>query len=394
MKNEFKRIWTLTLCAVLLVMASCSSDDNPNEPTTENVAATLLDCDLFLEDLILTDNPDAPVDYIINCHAAVKGKLTIEPGVVIHYGKDARLRFMEGSSFSAIGTADKPIVMTGTESSPGWWEGILFLNTNFGNIMEYVEISYGGGQTYNGHGHASVVVYSGSALTMKNSIISHSEETAFEARYNNTFINIKNNRFSQNVQPLIINYLNAHEVSATNDYTGNNLDKVLLIPESGAIVDPVKWEHINVPYRSMGDINIATDGKLTLEPGVVIEMTSGSRFKVIDGSLSIIGTQESPITIRGKESGPGSWRGIFINSENPNNIQFATISDTGEEPLENKGAVDLWYNASLSIIATTFKDAAACGVYGRLLPGQDENPNYSYSGLTMINTACGQLFEH
>ncbi len=394
MKHPFKKTLVLAMCALSLVEISCSSDDGPGEPAVGNAPPIELDCDLFLEDLILTDNPDAPIDYIISCHAVVKGKLTIEPGVVIHFAKDARLRFHEPSSIHAVGTADKPIVMTGTESNPGWWEGILFLSRDNTNIMEYVDISYSGGQTYNGHGHASVVVYSDGALTMNNSTISHSEETAFEARGNSARVNIENNTFSNNGQPLIMNVFNAHKVSATNDFSDNTLDRVFLISDSGAIGEAVTWQNINVPYRAMGVLSVGTNGSITIQPGVELEMAPGSGFKSIDGGLKIVGTEALPIIIRGQFSGPGSWRGIFMNSLHPiNEIGFAQISDAGENPDADEGAVELWYNAKLFIHDTDFKDLGACAVYGKLQAGQSENPNYSSSNLSFTNTACTVLFE-
>ena len=90
MKNQFKQMLFLTLCTMSLLVVSCSSeDDGPGEPPLGNAPPIELECDAFLQDLTLVDNPDAPVDYIVSCKASVKGKLTIEAGVVIAFTKDA-----------------------------------------------------------------------------------------------------------------------------------------------------------------------------------------------------------------------------------------------------------------------------------------------------------------
>lgn len=384
-----------TVCTMSLLVVSCSSDDDGlGDPTAGNAPPIEIDCDLFYEDFILTKNPDAPVDYIIKCHAVVKGKLTIEPGVVIHFDKDARIRFQTSGSIHAVGTADKPIIMTGTESHPGWWEGLLFLSGNNTNIMDHVDISYGGSQIVNGDGPSCVVVYADGALTMKNSTISHSEKTAFEARYRDSKVTLENNTFTQNVQPLVISLQLAQKASATNDYTGNDLDRVIIISNPGAIDENVIWQNINVPYRVTGNIGVSRLGSLTIEPGTIIEMVSGTRFKIDEGGLKMVGTPALPIVVRGVQSGPGSWKGISIASLNPmNEIGFAKISDAGQDPENNQGAVGLWFNAKLYIHDTEFKDLGSCGVYGVLHYDQDENPNYTSSNLTRVEGGCVELFE-
>lgn len=394
-KNQFRKILLFTVCSLSLLVVSCSGDDDgPGEPPVGNAPPIELDCDLFLQDLTLVDDPDAPVDYVINCSAAVKGKLTIEPGVVIHFGKDTRLRFKDPSSIYAVGTADKHIVMTGSELNPGWWGGLLFETADNTNIMEFVDISYSGGQTFNGNGPATLLIHSNGAVTMNNCSIKYSEETAFEAPGNTAALNLENNVFSENGKPVMVNYFNAHKLSATNDYSGNDLDRVILLGDSGSLQKEVVWQNINVPYRATGGLGIAEGGVVTIEPGVIMEMAPNSGIKSIDGGLKIVGTQALPITIRGQFSGSGSWKGIFLNTTHPiNEIGFTKISDAGENPEADEGAVELWYNSKLYIHDVAFKDLGACAVYGWLHPGQSENPNYTASNLSFENVACEVNFE-
>ncbi|WP_310992393.1 hypothetical protein [Aequorivita marina] len=375
-----------------LLVVSCSSDDGPGSPA--GLAPPIeLDCSLLEEDVTLVDNPDAPVDYIINCRGQVKGKLTIEPGVVIEFGSDAGLRFHGTSSIQAVGTADKRIIMRGTEPSPGWWQGLNFITTNNTGIMEYVDISHSGGQTYNGIGESSIIVYNRGALIMNNSSIRHSEGTAFTA-IKGSKVTLENNTFTENVQPLIMTYTNADVISASNDFTGNEIDKVTIITNGGALGENHIWQNINVPYVIQGTLGIGTGGSITVEPGVEIEMASGSSIKVQEGGLKLVGTETMPIIIRGENPGAEYWENISIAGANAmNEIGYAKISGAGENPSSNKGAVYLYYSAKLNIHNTEFKDLASCGVYGKLLHSQSENPNYESSNLTFINTPCTELFE-
>lgn len=82
MKNQTKKILFLIACTMSLFIVSYSSeDDGSGEPPVGNAPPIKLDRDAFSEDLTLTNNPDAPIDYVLNCSVQVEDKLTIEPGV-------------------------------------------------------------------------------------------------------------------------------------------------------------------------------------------------------------------------------------------------------------------------------------------------------------------------
>ncbi|KXN97879.1 hypothetical protein LS48_14270 [Aequorivita aquimaris] len=397
LKNASEKLSLLVLCSLALIAASCSSDD-PVEPPV-NVDPIQLDCDYFNQDRILVDNPDAPVDYIVSCVSQVRGSLLIEPGVVIAFTPDSGLAFQETvSSLQAIGTANKPIVFTGTQPSPGSWRGIFVESENSSNIMEFVTVSYGGGQAFNSNGdRGNIIVYADGALTLKNCTISNSQTSGLNAIYRNTSLTLQNNSFTGNANPLLINTVYATQTSATDNYSGNDLDRVLLYNYSAEFENSSVWKKVNVPYRVLntGISGVNARGELTIEPGVTIEMSPGTEINIRDtGGLKMVGNAANPITIKGVSNTPGSWVGIKIDGTNPmNEIAFATISNAGEDPSTNKGAIDLWYNAKLSVHDTQFKDLASCGVYGRLLGGQTSNPNYSSYNLTFTNTPCSEFFE-
>ncbi|WP_418637784.1 hypothetical protein [Winogradskyella sp.] len=397
LKNASEKLSLLVLCSLALIAASCSSDD-PVEPPV-NVDPIQLDCDYFLENRTLVDNPNAPIDYIVSCVSQVRGSLLIEPGVVIAFTPDSGLAFQETvSSLQAIGTANKPIVFTGTQPSPGSWRGIFMESGNPTNIMEHVTVTYGGGQAFNSNGdRGNIIVYADGALTLKNCTISNSQTSGLNAIYRNTSLTLQNNSFTGNANPLLINTVYATQTSASDNYSGNALDRVLLYNYSAEFENSSVWKKVNVPYRVLntGISGVNARGELTIEPGVTIEMSPGTEINIRDtGGLKMVGNAANPITIKGVSNTPGSWVGIKIDGTNPiNEIAFATISNAGEDPSTNKGAIDLWYNAKLSVHDTQFKDLASCGVYGRLLGGQTSNPNYSSYNLTFTNTPCSEFFE-
>jgi hypothetical protein len=397
LKNASEKLSLLVLCSLALITASCSSDD-PVEPPV-NVDPIQLDCDYFLENRTLVDNPNAPIDYIVSCVSQVRANLIVEPGVVIAFTPDSGLILRENvSSIQAVGTANKPIVFTGTQPTRGSWRGIFVESENSSNIMEFVTVSYGGGQAFNSNGdRGNVIVYADGALTLKNCTVINSQTSGLNAVYRNTRLTLQNNVFSGNANPLLINTVYATQTSATDNYSGNDLDRVLLYNYSAEFENSSVWKKVNVPYRVLntGISGVNARGELTIEPGVTIEMSPGTEINIRDtGGLKMVGNAANPITIKGVSNTPGSWVGIKIDGTNPiNEIAFATISNAGEDPSTNKGAIDLWYNAKLSVHDTQFKDLASCGVYGRLLGGQTSNPNYSSYNLTFTNTPCSEFFE-
>jgi hypothetical protein len=398
-KHRIKNSSIFMMCILSLATISCSSYDDPAEQP-QNVDPIELDCDFFRESRTLIDNPNAPIDYIISCVAQVRGNLTIEPGVVIAFTPDSGLNFYETvSSINAVGTADKPIVLTGTLPIRGSWRGVFIDSGNPSNIMEHVTVSYGGGESFNSNDdRGNIIVYADGALTLKNCNINNSETSGLNAVYGNTSLTLQNNIFTSNANPLLINTVYATRTSATDNYAGNDLDRVLLYNYSAEFQTPSVWKKINVPYRvtTLYGTQVRARGELTIEPGVIIEMAPGTYFSVDDtGGLKMVGTPAEPIIIRGVTDVPGAWKGINIDGTNPlNEIGYAQISNAGEDPNNNKGAVNLWYEARLYIHDTQFKNLASCGVYGRLFSGQTVNPNYSSSNLSFVNTPCTELFEY
>lgn len=386
------------LLLFIFLMASCSSDDSVDQPVVV-IQPIELDCDYFLENRTLVDNPNAPIDYIISCNAQVRADLVIEPGVVIAFTQDAGLNFYENeSSIRAVGTANLPIILTGTNNVRGFWRGLFIDSTDPSNILDHVTISYAGGQAFNSNGdRGNVIVYADASLTMTNCLITHSATSGLNARYGGSNLTLENNSFTNNANPLLINYIYVGTTSATNNFIGNDLDRVLLYMYSSAFEENTTWKRINVPYRTFngGVSQIKANANLIIEPGTIIEMTAGSYINVTEnGGLKAVGTSASPIIIRGETAAAGAWKGIKFDGTNViNEIAYAQISDAGEDPTNTKGAVYLWYEAKLNIHDVQFNDLLVCGVYGRLLGGASSNPNFTSSNLTFANTLCDVLFD-
>ena len=91
------------------------------------------------------------VDYIIDGRFWVEGNalLTIEPGVTIMFtGVDGGISVGENAGLRMVGTADKPIVLTGPANNPnkGSWSYVWVNSNRADNQFEYVTFNNGGSE--------------------------------------------------------------------------------------------------------------------------------------------------------------------------------------------------------------------------------------------------------
>jgi|SRR5690606_27691298 len=107
---------------VFLYFNLCIKEEMPKRG---NEDVELLDCSIFIEDIVLEKNPERNVDYLIDCRVRINGsKLTIEPGVIIEFTENRWIEQRgnsEGIIF-AIGTANDSLIFRGTKNSKGQWK--------------------------------------------------------------------------------------------------------------------------------------------------------------------------------------------------------------------------------------------------------------------------------
>ena len=98
------------------------------------------------------------------------------------------------------------------------------------------------------------------------------------------------------------------------------------------------WSLAASPYRLTGDLTIAPQATLTIDPGVVVEasptdgMASGTNTSrvefVVQGALIANGTAAQPIILRGQSAGADAWYGLsFEPGARASSVTFAQLSD-------------------------------------------------------------------
>ncbi len=399
LKKINKIVAVFFIASLVIFATSCSKDEEelgpePPEPPVAVNDPIVLDCDYFTQDRTLTDDPDAPVDYIINCVAKVFGSLTIDPGVVIAFEQDAAL-YIESSAgkITMDGTANKPIVLTGTQQTKGYWLGVLQLSTNPANSMKYVTIEYAGSNSMQWgwlggfcSGNAAVMDIDHCIFSNNNgagiSIVSADAASNFS---------ITNSVMTGNDYPLYAGEMvNAISFcSSTNSYTGNVNDYVDL-KYTGVVSEDLTWEALDVPYRIQTPIYERFDianSQLVIEPGTeIVFATAKSHIRVLDNSSIIaVGSANNPIIFRGANDVKADWGYIIIHSGSAlNEIGFAQIENAGFNMADIKAAVQIDDEAYLNIHDVEFTDNAGYAV-GMLYYPTTAPPVIDYNNLIVDN---------
>ena len=145
----------LALIAGMMNLAACSDDDDNNSPVDnqENTianGATLKGTITSDVTLKAGNSYKLSGEYIVEAGAT----LHIEEGVTITAVYDDAVDYIlvkQGAKIDAVGTADKPIVMTSEKQEPGAWGGIHICGKAHTNAEGGKGSSEIGGATYGGN---------------------------------------------------------------------------------------------------------------------------------------------------------------------------------------------------------------------------------------------------
>lgn len=113
------------------------------------------------------------------------------------------------------------------------------------------------------------------------------------------------------------------------------------------------------------DRNLTIRGRLTIEPGVRLEIAPGVRIVVeTTGSLASNGTLDDPIFFEGREQVSGYWGSLLFNSNNPNNVlSYTILSDGGGDKTGNYNSlIVLDDNAKVKIENSIIRNSGSNGV--------------------------------
>ncbi|MFC5195804.1 hypothetical protein ACFPH8_10720 [Bizionia hallyeonensis] len=201
-------------------------------------------------------------------------------------------------------------------------------------------------------------------------------------------LNISNSTFTRNDLPILTNPNFINSIDETSTYSGNVNDYIRL--ERSDVNQDITFHNIDVPFFSNGfkPKNDASR-KITFAPGVTLLMDAGSEILISNSTHQhaaiMAGTADNRITVKGKESVPGYWKGINIQSNSPlNEIGYLDISDAGETIGYPNGAIKLGFNDYLNIHDVNFINCLEYAMSINYYYGY--NFHLEYSNLNLVNT--------
>ncbi|MEY7851809.1 hypothetical protein AB7C87_21700 [Natrarchaeobius sp. A-rgal3] len=281
-----------------------------------------------LSDGIETDETlTSDVLYRVTDQLTVDATVSIEPGTILEFeeGAGLRVRGLQGGQIVATGTPDEPIVFTGTQKTPGWWNGIyVWGSESHDNRLEHVVVEYGGRES------DGTVHLRGSRLPITNSTLAHGDGYGLYVDEESSIEGSENNQYSDNEAGGVrLSANSVHSLDAASTYADNGVDAVTVGGEDVEGED-VTWNSLDVPYR-LRDRTAVREATLTIEPGTTLEFEEGGEFRVRDGGgLIADGTEDDEIVFTGTQKTPGWWNGIYVwGSDARNNALNHVVVEYG-----------------------------------------------------------------
>jgi hypothetical protein len=282
----------------------------------------------------------------------VRGSLTLDAGVTIRFEPNQSMRIISSGGLAAVGTADDPVVITGTVAEPGSWGGLHFNDSdNAMNRLDHVLIEYGGGVPVGTIAGANLVLRHGSTanrVEISNTTLRRSKGYGIYIQGRSEIPDFKTNKMTENIAGAA--YVGApvvRDLLAGNEFVGNVEDEIRVQTGSGqTITESATWRNFEVPYYLKHLNGRETDvvgASITLEPGVKLLFGPGVGMSFQKGSsLKAVGLPENEIEIEAKD--PGSlWKGFDVYDSSAT-FDYVTISGAGSGtwgPADQPGTVTI-----------------------------------------------------
>lgn len=346
----------------------------------------------------LSDNISSQKVLEQGCHLVTNdiyvrqgGKLMIDPGTTLIFEGGTKLQVDEGGTLVAAGTVDQPIIMTGAQQVPGYWNGIVFFGSDKKeNLLSHVNIEYGGAETES----AGLAVKNSSNQTSRVSIdntsISHSLGYGFIFGDNTKielFSAITSTSNTQAAGKMPLSLIPIIDVAGSS-FTGNQHNQIEF--SVADIEADQHWPALGVPYTMASGAYHVT-AELTIEPGAVLAFGQDSQLIIEDeGVLTAIGTENSPIRFTGLTGAAGSWGGIEFAgspSNTPSQMDYCEVSYGGGGGAA--GNISLTGRTGLSLLNLTNSYVTHSQTYGIWLNETDAYVQQSNN--TLFTNATGNI---
>ncbi|GAB2576865.1 hypothetical protein GCM10027190_28250 [Spirosoma areae] len=354
--------------------ASGKSTDNviiaasASEPIAINASITVK---TTLIDRVL--NPELP-DYVVTKSIDVTHELTINPGVVIAFERDARININDnGGLLIAKGTADNKIKFVGVQRTKGYWVGISLYSGSNANILEHVEVMHAGSRPIYSTTKSALFMSGGSRgqIALKNCLFSQNDGYGIYVYEGAILSEFTKNAFTNNTEAgILLDAANVPNLDPASTFTGGNGHNIVEVTPSSITksTTEVAWAGFadKTPYRINGEFTVNAGWKLN--PGVTLEMNRDAVIRInTEGYMSAKGTATEKVVFTGADRTAAYWRGIICYSADAKNaLENAEVKNAGSLTIVSgkKANIAIYGNrATMSIKNTRISGSGGYGVY-------------------------------
>lgn len=323
--------------------------------------------------------------YKIEDNVDFSHHVTIAEGTEFEFASDAGIVVSDGSVIEAIGTENNKITFTGTSKVPGAWRGIFIGSSSVDNILEHVDISYGGSTdmaTYFGKTNMAI---DRAKISLRNVSFSGSAGYGIQTRRNGSDFTLENCEFSENADSDM--RIHPTQIHGIDNNTNFNSGDVEVFKGDTDASGSESWNALNNGvYYFSGPVTV--DNTVSIEKGAVFEMGTDVKLIVSGGGepgvIKALGTQDNRITFTGRSKAKGAWGGILVSSGSvENEMDYVTISYGGGHDLATymgAGNLGVYNDAFLNLSNARIENSANYGVLVREgRAAQLNTSNISYS---------------
>lgn len=296
--------------------------------------------------------PGIGAPFLVTGDLRVEAPLSIEAGARLEFDDGTRLLVETEGSLSAVGTADAPVRLVGSQDTSGHWYGVSIASTASGNHLRHVQLRNAGADA------GAALLLTGS-LAMDSTAIEASDGYGLRlggAARLSTFFD--NSFQDHDTAPVRLPVAQLGSLDAGTAYRG------AVQVEPGLISDAQTWPATDSSLHFLGDVVV--EAPVTAQPGAHVQLSAGGRIVVDEGgSLSAVGTPTDTIRFTGRQASRGFWQAIDVRSRSDDNrFHHVLVSGAGGG---DQGA-GLYVTGWVSLENSLLRESAT---YGLALPTAD-----------------------
>lgn len=341
----------------------------------------------------------------------VEASLEIQHGTTVAFGQDSSMNVREGDAgvgnltargFDPKTEEEDPITFTGDQQTRGYWQGLLFNNTDQEtNELRQCVVEYAGSSTFAFENRiGNIVAKNASRVDIANSIVREGAGYGLVAHWGDQsqIENFYGNEVTGNASGAVFTTaMVAGDLEDSTTYAGNDVDVVDVKQSAIPSDDAVEWSAIDVRYRVLSDVTVQVRGHLTVAAGATVSFEQDAAVRIsVDGeagALTASGESGSPITFTAEQETSGYWKGLkFDGSDSANNaLEHCIVEYAGSESFafaNEAGAVVPVHGARLRIENCQVRETDG---YGVVAHGDDTDLD-SFADNELTDNAAGAVF--